>query len=155
MVHLSAHTQVIKHNNFIKTEGRLRPIAAEAVVQTGVICYPLTTMIPHFITRCTKSCGPLKGPKKGDRMGESYFNKSPTKLNHKCQVQESNYRRSALAPFLLFLLSLPPLPYFITMFFVFLASSFNTSPPLAPSPFPHPSPPACVKATPPQYFTFN
>lgn len=64
MAHLSAYTQVIKHNNFIKTEGRLWPIAAEAVVQTGVICYPLTTMIPHFITHCTKSCGPSRVQRK-------------------------------------------------------------------------------------------
>lgn len=56
MAHLSDYTQVIKHNNFIKTEGRLWPIAAEAMAQTGVICYPLTTMTPHSITHCTKSC---------------------------------------------------------------------------------------------------
>lgn len=58
---------------------------------------------------------------KEEHSGEGYFNKSPPKLNHKCQVQESNYTRTALVPFLLFSLSPPPpLYYFIAILFVFL-----------------------------------
>lgn len=60
MACLFDYTQVIKHNYFIKTGERLQPVVVEAVAQAGVIWYSLTVVIPHSITHCSKSCGPLR-----------------------------------------------------------------------------------------------
>lgn len=59
--------------------------------------------------------------------GESYFNKSPPK--HLCQVQESNYTRTAFAFFLLFLQShCSTLSSYVLFFFIDHPLSINTLP---------------------------
>lgn len=118
MAHLFVCTQVIKHNNFIKTKGKLWPIAAKAVAQAGVNCYPLTTMIPHAITLRSKSGRPSRVQRKKLTWERATLIKAI--LNLTVSVR---YRR-AITEELLLLPStcsyLPtPMGYFITILFVF------------------------------------
>lgn len=93
------YTQVIKHNYFIKTGERLWPTAAEAVAQAGVIWYSLTTVNPHSITRCSKSCGPSRVQWKRSTRERATLIKAPLNLTISVRYRRAITPEQLMLPF--------------------------------------------------------
>lgn len=131
MASLFNHTRAIKHDYFIKTGEGLWPAVAKAVARAGVICYSLTTVIPHSITHCSKSYDPSRVHWKRSTRERATLIKAL--LNLTISVR---YRRAITPALLLLPLSCSHLPLpllYITLalhplFSYSSAYSINTSP---------------------------
>lgn len=114
-------TRVIKHNYFIKTGERLWPLVGEALAQSGVIWYRLTSVIPHSITQCSKSCGPSRVQWKRSTRERATLIKALLNLTISVRYRRAITPELLLLPFSCsFFPHPPPLYYFIAILFVFL-----------------------------------